>query len=100
MAKMRYDIILAPQAVEDLRNLQAHLRATTRDAIEKHLRYEPTKESKSRIKLLRGLVRPQYRLRIDEIRVYYDVLEGKVEILAILPKSQAEKWLEKVGIRE
>ncbi len=97
---MRYDIILAPEAVEDLRNLQAHLRAVARDALEKHLRYEPTKESKSRIKRLRGFVRPQYRLRVDEIRVYYDVLEAKVEILAIIPKSQADKWLEKVGIRE
>ncbi len=47
------------------------------------------KTSKSRIKRLRGLRRPQYRLRVDEIRVSYDVAGNTVEILAIVPKSQA-----------
>jgi hypothetical protein len=28
------------------------------------------KASRSRIKLLRGLLRPQYRLRVDEVRVF------------------------------
>ena len=41
-----------------------------------------TKRSKSRIKRLRGLRHPQYRLRIDEIRVFYDVEGDRVEILA------------------
>jgi mRNA-degrading endonuclease RelE of RelBE toxin-antitoxin system len=40
---------------------------------------------------------PQYRLRIDEIRVFYDVEEGSVEILAIISKSEATEWLEKLG---
>ena len=34
------------------------------DAIQRHLRHEPTKQSKSRIKRLRGLARPQFRLRV------------------------------------
>lgn len=97
---MRYEIILAPEAVEDLRRLKARLRATVRDAIEKHLRHEPTKASKSRIKRLRGIRRPQYRLRADEIRIFYDVAERSVEILAIVPKQKAVAWLEKIGERE
>jgi hypothetical protein len=32
-------------------------------------------------------VRPQYRLRVDEMRVFYDVELGRVEILAIVMKS-------------
>jgi mRNA interferase RelE/StbE len=100
IARMRYEIILSPEAIEDLRSLKAHWRATVRDAIERHLRHDPTKESKSRIKRLRGMSRPQFRLRVDEIRVFYDVSEGMVEILAIIPKSEAESWLEKAGERE
>jgi mRNA interferase RelE/StbE len=67
---MRYEILLAPEAANDLKLLNAHLRAEIRDSIEHHLRHEPTKISKSRIKRLRGLSRPQYRLRIGEIRVF------------------------------
>jgi mRNA interferase RelE/StbE len=40
-----------------------------------HLRHGPTKLSKSRIKRLRGLEQPQYRLRVGETRVFYDVTE-------------------------
>ena len=41
--------------------------------------------------------RPQYRLRVDEIRVYYDVTEDTVEVLAIITKSEAQAWLEGKG---
>ena len=37
--------------------------------------------------------KPQYRLRVDEIRIFYDVRENIVEIIAIVPKSQAAEWL-------
>jgi len=94
---MRYEIILSPEAIDDLYSLTAYWRARVKDAIETHLRYEPTKESKSRIKRLRGLSRPQYRLREDDIRVYYDVSSNEVEILGIVLKSEAEAWLHKIG---
>ena len=90
---MRYAIVLAPEAAEDFRALKANLRSAVREALETHLRHDPTKVSKSRIKRLRGIKRPQYRLRIDEIRVFYDVTETTVEILAIVPKSEAQSWL-------
>jgi mRNA interferase RelE/StbE len=64
-----------------------------RDALERHLRHEPAKTSRSRIKRLRGLRRPQYRLRVGEVRVFYDVSGATVEILAIVAKSEAESWL-------
>ena len=37
--------------------------------------------------------RPQYRLRIGEVRVFYDISGATVEILAIVAKSEAESWL-------
>ena len=94
---MRYSIIVSPEAYEDLRDLKANMRVEVRDAIETHLRHSPTITSRSRIKRLRGLTRPQYRLRVEDIRVYYDVTDDIVEILAIIPKSEADKWLNKVG---
>ncbi len=97
---MRYEIILAPEAVEDLRYLKANVRAAVREALEAYLRHEPEKASKSRIKRLRGLSKPQYRLRVDEVRVFYDVTAGTVEVLAIVAKSEAESWLGRFGSPE
>ena len=100
LARMRFEILLAPEAVEDLRNLKASVRAEVRGAIEKHLRHEPEKESRSRIKRLSGLSQPQYRLRIGQVRVFYDVLRPQVQVLAIVSKEEATKWLSEAGKRE
>jgi mRNA-degrading endonuclease RelE of RelBE toxin-antitoxin system len=96
---MRYEIVLATQAVEDFRQLSARDRSTIRDALERHLRHEPGKETRSSIKRLRGVVRPQYRLRVGDFRVFYDVLGDAVEVLAIVAKSQADDWLKEIGGR-
>jgi len=97
---MRFEIILSPEAVDDLRKLKTTLRAAVREALETHLRYEPTKTSRSRIKRLRGLSRPQYRLRVEEVRVFYDVTGSTVEVLAVVAKTEAESWLEQFGSLE
>jgi mRNA interferase RelE/StbE len=94
---MRYEIVLAPSAVAELTELRADIRGRVRDAIELHLRHEPTRLSRSRIKRLRGLERPQYRLRVDEVRVFYDVAKGTVQVLAVVSKAQAEDWLQAHG---
>jgi mRNA-degrading endonuclease RelE of RelBE toxin-antitoxin system len=94
---MRFAIVLAPEAVDDLRTLKANVRATVQAALETHLRHEPRKASRSRIKRLRGLARPQYRLRVGDIRVFYDVAETAVEVLAIVSKSEADSWLAQFG---
>ena len=90
---MPFEIVLSPEAVEDFKALRANIRAEVKTALETHLRHEPAKASRSRIKKLRGLRRPQYRLRVGDIRVFYDISGATVEILAIVAKSEAEKWL-------
>jgi mRNA-degrading endonuclease RelE of RelBE toxin-antitoxin system len=97
LARMRYEIVLSPQAVEDRRRLRAYNWAIIRDLIEKHLRHEPTKVSKSRIKRLQGVSRPQFRLRVGDFRVFYDVSGTEVHVLAIIPKVEAEAWLREAG---
>ncbi len=89
---MRYEIVFAPEAVQDMRGLEAHVRAEVRDAVERYLRHTPTRISRSRIKRLRGVSRPQYRLRVGDVRVFYDV-----EVLAIVAKPEAAAWLERMG---
>jgi mRNA-degrading endonuclease RelE of RelBE toxin-antitoxin system len=44
-----------------------------------------------------GMARPQYRLRVEEVRVFYDVSGPAVEVLAIVPKPEAESWLAQFG---
>ena len=91
---MPFAIVLAlPEAAGDLRRLTATVRATVRAALETHLRHEPGKTSPSRIKRLRGLRRPQYRLRVGEVRVFYDISGTTVEVLAIVAKWEADLWL-------
>jgi mRNA-degrading endonuclease RelE of RelBE toxin-antitoxin system len=97
---VRFEIVLAPAAARAMRALSAKQRAEVRDGIETHLRHEPRKLSKSRIKRLRGLAKPQFRLRVGEIRVFYDVTDEAVEVLAIVTKSEAQGWLEQEGSPE
>jgi len=94
---MRCQIVLAPEALEDLKALGAVPRAAVREAMEAHLRHEPSRTSRSRIKRLRGLSRPQYRLRVGDLRVFYDVTKRAVHVLAIVSKADAARWLSEEG---
>ena len=94
---MPFDILLAPEALEDLKALRANVRADIRAALETHLRHGPEKPSRSRIKRLRGLRQPQYRLRVGEVRIFYDVTGTTVQVLAIVTKLEADSWLAQFG---
>lgn len=97
LAKMPFEIVLAPEAVEDFKSMRANVRAEIRVALETHLRHEPERVSRSRIKRLRALRQPQYRLRVGEVRVFYDVIGATVQVLAIVDKKDAKSWLEQFG---
>ena len=94
---MRYTIVVAPEAVRDVERLKPYVRSAVRDVIEESLRHAPMRVSKSRIKRLQGISRPQFRLRAGEVRVFYDVREAVVEILAVVPKAEAAAWLAREG---
>ena len=94
---MPFDIVLAPEAVEDFKSHRANVRADIRTALETHLRHQPVRVSRSRIKRLRGLRQPQYRLRVGEIRIFHDVTGTTVQVLAIVTKLEADSWLAQFG---
>jgi mRNA interferase RelE/StbE len=96
---MAHEIVLAPEAAEDLKALRANVRSEVKTAISRHLTQEPMKTSRSRIKRLRGMSRPQFRLRVGDVRIFYDVIGDEVQVLAIVAKDQARSWLERAGER-
>jgi mRNA-degrading endonuclease RelE of RelBE toxin-antitoxin system len=95
---MPYEIELTDDSKRDIQALRSFDRRKVLDAIERHLRHEPTKESQSRIKRLRELARPQYRLRVDDIRIFYDIVGEVVEIIAVVAKPQAAEWLAREAV--
>jgi addiction module RelE/StbE family toxin len=84
-----YEIILKRSAIADLDALRKYDAAEIADAMERHLHHDPTKESKSRIKRLRGLSNPDYRLRVGDYRVFYVVDEDarRIEVLRVMHKD-------------
>ena len=94
---MAYEIRVTDNAREDFLALEARWRSVVKAAMEAHLRHEPAKASKSRIKRLRGLRQPQYRLRVNTIRVFYDIEDDHVNVLGVVPKDRADEWLARYG---
>ncbi len=99
---MKYQIVIAESAKEEFKKLDALSRASLKTAMRPHLQTAPKEVSKSRIKRLRGLRQPQYRLRVDRMRVFYDVNDGKgrVEVLGFAIKPEAANWLQKHGVQK
>ncbi len=96
---MRYEIDFTREASEDMRGLHAHVRSAVLDTIKKRLRYEPLNVTQTSVKRLRDLESPQFRLRVGDVRVFYDVAGSRVLIHAIVRKSEAAEWLRERGRR-
>ena len=94
---MKHEIVLSFQARAQFHGLSGYDRAKARDAIDAHLQHHPTAESKSRIKRLRDSRKPHYRLRVDDLRVFYDVEGEAVIVHGIVDKPHAAEWLAEEG---
>lgn len=88
----RYLIHLQPDALDDIDRMRKFAAVMVMDGIEKHLRFEPARESRSRIKKLRGDPPADYRLRIEGWRVFYNITGPEVRILRILHKSETQAF--------
>ncbi len=85
-----YTIILKRSAIADLDALRKYDATQIANAMERHLQHDPTKESKSSIRRLRGITNPDYRLRVGDYRVFYAVDEDarRVDELRVMHKDQ------------
>jgi len=99
---MTYQVVVAKSAQEAFKKLNARWRSSLKEAMRIHLENAPKQESRSRIKRLKGLRQPRYRLRVENLRVFYDVNDeqGRVEVLGFVVKPEAAKWLQEHGVPE
>lgn len=84
-----YEIRYAEEAIADLRGLRKFDQRKVLEGIELHLSDQPKLASKSRIKAMKQPFWSQYRLRLDDFRVYYDVEDNPrvVTVLRVLQKT-------------
>jgi mRNA interferase RelE/StbE len=87
---MPYHIIVAPRALNDLKQLRPFDERRITAAIANYLSQQPTQTSRSRIKQMQQPFWSQYRMRVDRFRVYYDVDDRaqSVSVLRVLEKGQ------------
>ena len=90
---MPYEIRYSNEAVEQLKKLRVFDRTAILDQIEQILSVNPIIVSKSRINRLREPAPTQYRLRVGEFRVFYDVGETAVLVIQILGKQDSIDYL-------
>ena len=89
-----YTIMLKPSAIADLDTLRKYDATQIANAMERHLQHNPTKQSKSRIKRLRGITNPDFRLRVGDYRIFYgvDEIARRVEVLRVMHKDQTLRY--------
>ena len=93
---MKYEVILKPAAVRDLNRIRKYDVVKILNAIERHLVREPRKESKSRIRRLRGKQPADYRLRVGDFRIFYAVEETAIHILRVMRKRETNSYYKEV----
>jgi len=91
---MAYEVRYSLRAVEQLKVLRAYDRSAVLDRIEQLLAKQPTRVSKTTIKLLKQPAPTQYRLRVNDFRVFYDVESAVVTVMQILSKEDSVPYLE------
>ena len=87
-----FNIVFKPEAIRRLKTMKRYHAVTILDTIERHLREEPEEARQGRIKRLRGQEEATFRLRVGDYRVFYDVIEDRVEIIQILHKSDTPSF--------
>lgn len=77
---MAYEIVITAAASDDLKEFSKYDRNTILDAISLHLTHQPRQESRSRFKKLVQPAISEFRLRVGDFRVYYDVIEDDLRV--------------------
>ena len=90
---MAYEVRFSDRAMSKLKSLRAFERAAVMDRIRTTLTSTPTVTGKSRIKLLRQPAPTQYRLRVDDFRVFYNVEGEVVDVIEVLSKAESLEYL-------
>ena len=92
-----FKVVVQPTALKQLRRLRRVDAVAILDALDLYLRHEPDRPRRSRIKRLRGQQDATYRLRVGDYRVFYDVGEGVVTVVAVLYKRDTVRFYREEG---
>lgn len=80
---MAYRIEYSPATISHLRALTARQKALVLDGIEEQLLFQPCVETRNRKPMRPNPLAP-WELRIEECRIYYDVMEEPERIVIVL----------------
>ena len=86
---------MGPEALRQIKRLRRVDAVRILAAIDRHLRREPEQPTRGRIKRLRGRQDATYRLRVGDYRVFYDVGDGVVMVIAVLHKRETAVFYRK-----
>jgi mRNA interferase RelE/StbE len=91
----KFEVILSPHATKDLDGFSDTICKKIAHAL-KTLAEGPFPRGKL-IKKLKGKGADFYRLRVDKYRVFYVIESGRVVILRVLSKKDAERYIRKLN---
>jgi mRNA-degrading endonuclease RelE of RelBE toxin-antitoxin system len=86
---MVYIVEFAQSVREQLKYLSADQRSRVLGGIGKHLVHEPMRETRKRKPLRPNPIAP-WELRLGELRVFYDVVQGETNVVQILAVGRKE----------
>jgi len=89
---MPYGLRYSQEALDALKRLRSHDRAAILDQIQRYLTVNPILDSRARIKKLHQPPPTQYRLRVGEFRVFYNVKGNDVFIVRVMAKADAGSY--------
>jgi mRNA-degrading endonuclease RelE of RelBE toxin-antitoxin system len=90
---MPFELRYSREAVQDLRDLRAREQAAVVHQVEAVLAVNPTLVGRSKVKRLRQPAPADYRLRVGELRVFYNVQQMTVRVVRVLSKEDASSYL-------
>ena len=91
---MKYEVRYSDRALERIKTLRAYDKAAIFERIAQLLTNAPTRASKTAIKLLKQPAPTQYRLRVNDFRIFYDVEGHEVMVMEVLSKEESIPYLE------
>jgi mRNA-degrading endonuclease RelE of RelBE toxin-antitoxin system len=94
-----HEITFAESVQVHLRWLTARARSTVLDGIERQLLHEPLKETRHRKPLRPNPIAP-WELRVQQLRVFYDVAGGERGVVRILAVGRKRRDAVIIGGKE
>ena len=90
---VRFTIEIAPAAIKDLNRLESE---AAEEILQKISILEQVPFPKGKlIKKIKGKKSVFYRLRVDKMRVFYEIMPGRVVIMRILSKKETDKYIKR-----